>query len=106
MTTEIDWQQELDLSFGNGEDVPVGRYVVAGRRAVRRRRLALAAAGVGAAVVVGGIAWGVAADRTAGDSTPIATDSSPSGSSSILARTPDSSAKCIVSSTSREVPDG
>ena len=37
MDTEIDWQRELDGSFGTGEDVPVGHYVFVGHHAVRRR---------------------------------------------------------------------
>ena len=35
MTTQIDWQRELDASFGSGEEVPVGHYVAAGHTAVR-----------------------------------------------------------------------
>lgn len=38
MDAEIDWQRELDSSFGTGRDVPAGHYVAAGHRAVRRRR--------------------------------------------------------------------
>ncbi len=46
MDTEIDWQRELDSSFGSGADVPAGHYVAAGRRAVRRRRTAAAVTAV------------------------------------------------------------
>ena len=53
MSTDIDWQHELDSSFGTGDDVPVGHYVAVGHAAVRRRRAAVAAAGVAAAIVVG-----------------------------------------------------
>lgn len=77
MSTDIDWRHELDTSFGTGEDKPVGHYVGAGRRAVRRRRLSAVVVGLGAAAVVGGIAWGVAPHG--GPSTsdaPIATDPS------------------------------
>ncbi|MFC7361261.1 hypothetical protein [Nocardioides astragali] len=82
METEIDWARELDLSFGTGEDVAVEHYVAAGRGAVRRRRLAAVVAGLGAAAVVGGIAWGVAPDRGPSSSdTPVATD--PSGTSAL-----------------------
>ena len=40
MDTEIDWQRELEASFDNGEDVPPEHYVLVGRGAVRRRRIA------------------------------------------------------------------
>ena len=42
MSTDIDWQHELDSSFGTGNDVPPGHYVAAGRTAVVRRRRATA----------------------------------------------------------------
>ncbi len=80
MTTQIDWQQELDASFGRGEDVPVGHYVAAGRRNVRRRRTVAVVAGLAAAAVVAGVAWGVAPGRgPAGSEAPVATD--PDGTS-------------------------
>ena len=56
MSTDIDWQHELDRSFGAGHDVAPEHYVAAGRRVVRRRR-ATAAVLVAAVVVVGGVAW-------------------------------------------------
>ena len=40
MSTDVDWQHELDSSFGTGHDLPPGHYVAAGRTAVRRRRAA------------------------------------------------------------------
>ena len=33
MSTDIDWQHELDSSFGTGHDQPPGHYVAAGRTA-------------------------------------------------------------------------
>ena len=58
MDTEIDWQSELDRSFGRARTWPSGRYVASGRRAVRRRRAPLAAvAGIGRGRGGGG-AWG------------------------------------------------
>ena len=71
MSTDIDWQHELDSSFGTGHDQPPGHYVAAGRTAVRRRR---AAAVVLAAVVVigGGTAWAVAPGGSTRSDAPIA----------------------------------
>jgi hypothetical protein len=83
MDTEIDWQRELDGSFGDGEDVPVGHYVSVGHHAVRRRRLTAVVAGLGAAAVVAGIAWAAApgsAPRTS--DLPVATQPPPSTSPS------------------------
>ncbi|MBD3923560.1 hypothetical protein IEZ26_02930 [Nocardioides cavernae] len=73
MSTDIDWQHELDSSFGTGHDVPAGHYVAAGRTAVRRRR---ATAVVLAAVVVigGGTAWAVAPGSTLRGSAPVASE--------------------------------
>lgn len=73
MSTDIDWQRELDSSFGTGHDVPPGHYVAAGRTAVRRRR---ATAVVLAAVVVigGGTAWAVAPGSTLRGSAPVASE--------------------------------
>ena len=72
MSTDIDWQHELDSSFGTGHDVPPGHYVAAGRTAVRRRR---ATAVVLAAVVVigGGTAWAVAPGGSTRSDAPMAT---------------------------------
>lgn len=74
MDTEIDWQRELDSSFGSGADVPPGHYVAAGHRAVRRRR-ATAVVLTAAVVVAGGAGWAATLDAgsaTRGDA-PIAT---------------------------------
>lgn len=60
MDTQVDWQRELDESFGSGHDRPTTAYVAAGRRAVRRRRITTAVAALGTAAVVAGVAWGVA----------------------------------------------
>lgn len=83
MDTEIDWRREIDASFGSGTDAPVGAYVAAGHRAVRRRRATLALAGVATAAVVAGTAWAVApsagGDPSRSDA-PVATD--PSGRAS------------------------
>lgn len=54
MTTDIDWQRELDASFGTAPDEPIGTYVAAGRRAVRRRRAVAVA--LAASIAVGGTA--------------------------------------------------
>jgi hypothetical protein len=76
MSTDIDWQHELDSSFGTGDDVDVSRYVAAGHRAVRRRRLAAVGAGLGAAAVIAGIAWTTAPGGTSRTSDlPVATRS-------------------------------
>jgi hypothetical protein len=83
MSTDIDWQRELDSSFGTGADVPVGHYVDVGHRAVRRRRLTAVVVGLGAAAVVAGTAWAAApgsAPRTGG--LPVATEPPPSASAS------------------------
>lgn len=74
MSADIDWQRELDASFGAGRDVPPGHYVGAGRRAVRRRR-ATAVVLTAAVVVSSGAGWAVILDAgsaTRGDA-PIAT---------------------------------
>ncbi|WP_224280137.1 hypothetical protein [Nocardioides lacusdianchii] len=71
MDTEIDWQRELDSSFGSGADVPAGHYVAAGHRAVRRRR-AVSVAIVVAMTVGAGAAWGGPGTTPRGDA-PVAT---------------------------------
>lgn len=75
MTTDIDWQRELDRSIGTGDDLPAGHYVAAGHRAVRRRRAVAVVAGLGAAAVVAGVAWAAGqAGTTSSSEAPIATD--------------------------------
>lgn len=72
MSTDIDWQHELDSSFGTGHDEPVGRYVAAGRTAVRRRRASVLAIAV--AVVFGvGAAWATSPGATPRGDAPVAT---------------------------------
>lgn len=73
MDTQIDWQHELDTSFGSAPDVPAGLYVASGRRAVRRRRAGTAVV-VAALVVGGGAAWatGPGSPSPRGDA-PVAT---------------------------------
>ena len=73
METGIDWQRELDTSFGAAPDVPAGLYVASGRRAVRRRRAGTAVVVV-AVVVGGGAAWatGPGSPSPRGDA-PVAT---------------------------------
>ncbi|WP_374457160.1 hypothetical protein [Nocardioides sp.] len=76
MTTQIDWQRELDASFGSGEDVPVGHYVAVGHTAVRRRRAAFSAAAVAATLVVG-LTWTLAPGQAPRSTeAPLATDPS------------------------------
>ena len=82
MTTQIDWQRELDASFGDGEDVPVGHYLAVGHHAVRRRRTAVAAAGVAAIIVIGST-WALApGDAPRSDRAPVATEPSATASAS------------------------
>lgn len=72
MSTDIDWQHELDSSFGTGHDAPVGHYVAAGRTAVRRRRAGVLAIAV--AVVFGvGAAWATSPGTTPRGDAPVAT---------------------------------
>lgn len=72
MDTEIDWQRELDSSFGSGADVPAGHYVAAGHRAVRRRRATSVAIVVSMTVGVGA-AWAGGPGTTPRGDAPVAT---------------------------------
>jgi hypothetical protein len=72
MSTDIDWQHELDSSFGSGHDVAAGHYVAAGRRAVRRRRIAAVVA-TAAVVVAGGTVWAVSPGDSVRSDAPVAT---------------------------------
>lgn len=75
MSTQIDWQRELDASFGSGDDVPVGHYVAVGHHAVRRRRTRTAVAGLAAAAVVVGTTWALAPGGSPrSDDAPLATE--------------------------------
>lgn len=72
MSTDVDWQHELDSSFGAGHDLPPGHYVAAGRTAVRRRRAASIA--IVASMVVGaGAAWASGPGSTPRGDAPVAT---------------------------------
>ena len=57
MGTDVDWQDELDSSFGTGQDLPPGHYIAAGRTAVRRRRAASFAIVASMVVGVGAATW-------------------------------------------------
>ena len=78
MDTEIDWQRELDSSFGTGEDAPVAHYTAAGRTALRRRRRLVAAVGTGATALAVGVVWSVAPGSAPRSDAPIANDRSAS----------------------------
>ena len=72
MSTDVDWQHELDSSFGSGRDIPAGHYVAAGRTAVRRRRIAAVVA-TAAVVVAGGAAWAASPGSAPRSDAPVAT---------------------------------
>jgi hypothetical protein len=74
MSTDIDWQRELDTSFSSGRDVPPGHYVAAGRRAVRRRRATAAAMIVATVALGGGAVWAGGSDSTLRGDAPVATE--------------------------------
>jgi hypothetical protein len=78
MSTDIDWQHELDSSFGTGHDVPPGHYVAAGRTAVVRRRRATAVVLVAAVVIGGGTAWASGQGSAVRGDAPVATQGSDS----------------------------
>jgi hypothetical protein len=60
MRSDENWRELIDGSFGDGPGHrPVTDRLVAGRRALRRRRIAVSAAMAVVAVGVGGAAWGV-----------------------------------------------
>lgn len=85
MDTEIDWQRELDSSFGSGPDVPAGHYVAAGQRAVRRRRQLAAVLTTAALVLVGGVVWSTSPGSAPRSDAPVATQPPPSASASASA---------------------
>jgi hypothetical protein len=73
MTTDIDWQRELDRSFCTGEDLPPAHYVLVGRGAVRRRRIA--AVVLAASMAVGGtVAWAASPGSSPRGEAPVATE--------------------------------
>ena len=57
MSTQIDWQGELDRAIEHVPGPPAAAYVASGRHAVRRRRATQAAAGLGTAAVLTALAW-------------------------------------------------
>jgi hypothetical protein len=58
MTTDQDWRELIDSSFGDGPGhPPMTDRLVAGRRALRVRRVVMGAATAVAVTVVGGTAW-------------------------------------------------
>src|SRR5262245_17103288 len=58
MTTDLEWRELIDRSFGDGPDQPpIGDRLAAGRRAVRRRRIVASAAIVAFGVAAGGATW-------------------------------------------------
>lgn len=60
MTADRGWRELIDSSFGDGPGQrPVVDRLVAGRRALQRRRIAIGAIAVVATVCVSGAAWGV-----------------------------------------------
>ncbi|MCY7399555.1 MAG: hypothetical protein LH477_01095 [Nocardioides sp.] len=72
MRTQIDWHEELDSSFGRAPDLPAAHYVVAGRGALRRRRIAAAVVAASFAVA-GGATWATSPGAAPRGDAPIAT---------------------------------
>ena len=72
MSTDVDWQHELDTAFGSGHDLAPAHYVAAGRTAVRRRR-ATALAIVAVMVVCVGAAWSSGPGGAPRGGAPVAT---------------------------------
>lgn len=57
MTTDVDWHELIDRSFGDGPaHRPVEQRLAAGRRALRRRRIVVGAAAVALTVAAGSVA--------------------------------------------------
>lgn len=75
MSTDIDWQHELDSSFGTGHDLPPAHYVAAGHTAVRRRR-ATAVVLAAAVVIGGGTAWASGQGSAVRGDAPVANERS------------------------------
>jgi hypothetical protein len=74
MSTDIDWQRELDASFGARPDRPTDLYVARGRRAVRRRRAAAAAMVVATVAVGGGAIWATSPGSSVRGDADVATE--------------------------------
>ena len=77
MGTDVDWQHELDSSFGTGHDLPPGHYVAAGRTAVRRRRAASVAIVASMVVGVGAATWATSPGPAPRGDAPVATSGPP-----------------------------
>lgn len=60
MSTDIDWREELDSSFGNGSDRPAADYLVSGRAALRRRRTAMGTTALVTLIAIGSTGWALA----------------------------------------------
>ncbi|PKH37785.1 hypothetical protein SAMN05192575_101828 [Nocardioides alpinus] len=73
MSTDIDWQRELDSSFSTGEDLPPAHYVASGRRAVRRRRAAAVVLAASIALA-GTAAWAASPGSSPRGDAPVATE--------------------------------
>ena len=74
MSTDVDWQHELDSSFGTGHDLPPGHYVAAGQDGRtpaaaddRPRRWPRSV------LVAGSAAWATAPDPSTRGDAPVAT---------------------------------
>ena len=75
MSTHIDWRTEIDSSVEHLPDRPPADYVVAGRRALRRRRFGLAVGVAGLTAVVVGGGWAMTSGGSAPHSdAPVASD--------------------------------
>lgn len=87
MDTQVDWQGQLERAIPHGPQHATAAYVEAGRRAVRRRRVAVGAAGLATAAVVAGLGWAAApGDPARSTEAPLATD--PAGPSDSASPTP------------------
>lgn len=97
MSTGIDWRQELDEAVATAPDRPVEQFVVSGRRALRRRRVATGLTGLAAALTIGGSFWMAApGEGPARSDVPIATQPpSPRTPEKTTAEVPSSSASSV-----------
>jgi hypothetical protein len=80
MSMHIDWPEEIEASVDTLPDRAPGEYAAAGRRAVRRRRLAVSTLGLCAVALVGSIGWAALPDGSSAPAdAPVASD--PNGGS-------------------------
>ena len=93
MSTETDWRHELDRAIPAPPTAYAADATAAGRRALLRRRTGLGAAGLAAALVVGGAAWTLAPGSDSA-AAPIATD--PTSSTSTPSPDADTSAEATA----------